>query len=1134
MAIQIAIRHHTKYRYDRAVKLSPQTIRLRPAPHARNPIRGYSLRIHPADHFVNWQQDPFGNYLARVTFPERTTEFAIDVEVITDMVTINPFDFFLEEYATNFPFTYEDALRRDLEPYLEIQEDGPLLKEWLAQAQEFRNQPTVDFLVALNQRLAADIGYNIRMEPGVQPCETTLDIRRGSCRDSAWLLVQLLRHFGLAARFVSGYLVQLVADEKPLEGPTGTEEDFTDLHAWAEVYLPGAGWVGLDATSGLFAGEGHIPLACTPTPGAAAPVSGYSEPCEVTFEFANQVDRIRETPRVTKPYTPDQWAAMLALGDRVDTALEAGDVRLTMGGEPTFVSAEDMESEEWNEAADGPQKRRLGYDLATRLREHFASGGLIHEGQGKWYPGEPLPRWQYAIYWRKDQEPLWRDPELLADPRQKYTYDEDDAEAFTGRLADLLGVDPGHTLPAYEDLFYFLWEEGNLPPNIDPLRINPKDKAERRTLAELLDRGLDRPKGFVLPLRRDHASGQWQSSCWEFTRGHLFLIPGNSPIGLRLPLDRLVYTPPEAEEVVVPASPLEEHPPLPDRSQLQKRIERRTGARRVLEPVATEPAEPNKDFEPEYRATVIKTALCVEPRDGRLHVFLPPMDDSESLVDLLATLERTAADLELPLVIEGYSPAADPRLEKLAVTPDPGVIEVNIHPATGWREIVENYEALFELARASRLGTNKFMIDGRHTGTGGGNHITLGGVTPAESPLLRRPDLLRSFVNFWQNHPGLSYLFASAFVGPTSQAPRVDEGRPDRLYELEIAFRELDRHDNPSPWLVDRAFRNLLTDLTGNTHRAEFCIDKLYSPDSASGRLGILEMRGFDMPPHREMCLAQLLLIRCLVAAFWQRPYRRPLIRWGNALHDRYLLHHFVREDLTEVLRYLEEAGYPFPIEWLEPFFEFRFPKLGKVRVEGIDLTVRAAIEPWSVLGEEMTNTGTARFVDSSVERIEVRLDGLNPERYQLLCNRTVVPLLPTKRNGSYVAGIRYKAWNPPSALHPTVGVDVPLVFDIYDRWSERSIGGCTYHVSHPGGRNYDTFPVNSFEAEARRVNRFWEHNHTPRATEQIVTQTNVAPETGPTRFVRDDYVPEAAFEVRRIEVDDEFPSTLDLRKVAK
>ncbi|MBC6992614.1 transglutaminase family protein [Neolewinella lacunae] len=1126
MPIRVAIRHHTSYHYDRAVKLSPQIIRLRPAPHARNPIVGYSLNIRPANHFINWQQDPFGNYQARVVIPEPTRELSIDVEVITDLVTINPFDFFLEDYAEHFPFAYEEQLRAELAPYLHISETGPLLKAYLAlpQVQGALGRRTVDFLVAVNQALAKDIHYNIRMEPGVQACEVTLERRNGSCRDTAWLLVQMLRHLGLAARFVSGYLVQLTPDEKVLDGPNGPEADFTDLHAWAEVYLPGAGWVGLDATSGLFAGEGHIPLAATPEPASAAPLSGYSEPAEVTFEFANVVERIHETPRVTKPYSEHQFAELLALGDRVEQALQAGDVRLTMGGEPTFVSEADMESPQWNEAADGEDKRRLAYDLATRLWKDFAPGGFLHQGQGKWYPGEPIPRWQYAIYWRTDGEILWQNPALLANPTQKGDADHTHAAAFGTALARNLALDPNHLRPAYEDTFYFLWETGNLPFNVDPRRINPADKLERQTLAQLLEVGLDKPKGYVLPLGYDLDADQWISSPWEFRREHLFLLPGNSGMGFRLPLDRLPEFVTQPAEVVVPASPMEDLPPLPGLTSPAPQDFPSTRVRAPYEKSADATAS---------RPRNVRTALCLEPRDGNLYLFLPPLEDNGAYVRLLQAIERTAAELQRPVIIEGYHPAPDPRLTKLVVAPDPGVVEVNVHPATNWRDIVATYTTLFARAQESRLGTNKFMIDGRHTGTGGGNHITLGGTTPANSPLLRRPDLLRSFINFWQNHPGLSYLFSSAFIGPTSQAPRVDEGRQDQLYELEIAFAELDRHPNPPHWLVDRVFRNLLIDVTGNTHRAEFCIDKLYSPDSPTGRLGILEMRGFDMPPHRDMCLAQLLLIRALCAAFWAKPYRRPLVRWGSDLHDKFLLHHYVREDLLEVLWYLREAGFDFKMEWLEPFLEFRFPVLGHLRLQGMALEVRSAIEPWHVLGEELGSAGTARYVDSSAERIQVRMTGLNPDRYALLCNQTVVPLDPTGVQGEYVAGIRYKAWNPPSALHPTIEPDVPLTFDVYDQWNERSIGGCTYHVVHPGGRSYDTFPINSLEAESRRVNRFWAYNHSPRTTEQIIDPAGSAATTT-SRYLATNYSPPPAIEVRRLEPKREFAKTLDLRWAEK
>ncbi len=1079
MSIRVAINHKTSYHYDHPVQLSPHVLRLRPASHSRTAVSAYSLTIKPDKHFINWQQDPFGNYLARLVFPEKTTEFSIEVDLIADMTVINPFDFFLEEYAEHYPFSYPEQLAKELAPYLEIREQGPLLKTFLA-GLKWDKQGIVDFLVGINQAVNQVVNYAIRMEPGVQSCEETLEKKLGSCRDSGWLLVQVLRHMGLAARFVSGYLVQLVADVKSLDGPSGTDHDFTDLHAWAEVYIPGAGWVGLDPTSGLFAGEGHIPLACTADYVSAAPVSGgFIGKAETTFGFSNRVSRIHEDPRVTKPYTDRQWTDIERLGEKVDAELKAGDVRLTMGGEPTFVSIDNMDAPEWNTDADGEEKRKLAGKLVRRLRDSFAPGGLLYFGQGKWYPGEPLPRWQLACFWRKDGKPIWKNPALLADETRDYGFDTKQAEAFIRDLVKRLGVASEFILPGFEDPLYYLLQEGLVPKNLDPLQIDLKDDLERKRLAKLLSADLGAPVGYVLPLHWSYQAGAWSTSAWEFRRGEMFLVPGDSAMGLRLPLNSLPWVPFEERDHAHERSLYEPVEPLGD---IDSEVSRRYSqmAKQELHPTEMDAADDETPHDPEW---VPHTALSVQTREGRLYVFVPPTTELEHYLDIIASVEATAAALKMPVVIEGYQPPHDLRLTRLPVTPDPGVIEVNIHPAASWKELVHNTTTLYELARLTRLGTEKFMLDGRHTGTGGGNHVTLGGITPADSPILRRPDLLRSLVTYWQHHPALSYLFSGLFLGPTSQAPRVDEARNDSLYELEIAFQQMPEGEVAAPWLVDRLFRNLLVDMTGNTHRSEFCIDKLYAPGTDAGRLGLLELRAFEMPPHARMSLMQMLLLRTLVAWFWREPYKKPLVRWGTQLHDRFMLPHFIASDIYDVARDLQAAGYEFKTEWFAPFLEFRFPRIGSLRVDDLQLDLYQAIEPWHVLGEEITSSGTARYVDSSVERLQVTLSGAMGERYALTCNGRRVPLRATGKQGELVAGIRYRAWNPPSALHPTIGVQAPLVFDLVDTWNGRSIGGCTYHVSHPGGRNYDTLPVNAYEAEGRRVSRFWQHGHTPTDT---------------------------------------------------
>ena len=1184
MSIHAALNHVTHYTYDRLVNLGPQVVRLRPAPHCRSHIISYSLKVEPAaGHFINWQQDPFANYQGRLVFPNKTKEFKVTVDLVVEMAVYNPFDFFLEPSAEEFPFQYAPLLQEELLPYLLADARTPLVEAYLARI-NYTKRRTIDFLVDINQMLHNDIKYLIRMEPGVQTPEETLTKGSGSCRDSGWLLVQLLRHCGLAARFVSGYLIQLKPDVKALDGPSGTEVDFTDLHAWCEVYLPGAGWIGLDATSGLLAGEGHIPLACTPQPSGAAPIEGSMDECEVEFSHHMEVTRIFESPRVTKPYTEAQWLDVMALGNAVDKELVAGDVRLTMGGEPTFVAVNDRDAAEWNTDALGPTKRGFATALVHKLRAEYGTGGFLHFGQGKWYPGEQLPRWALNIYWRTDKQPVWSDPSLFTDERDPTHYTSEDAQRFTKTLAKRLGMTDQFVQAAFEDAWYYLWRERRLPVNVDPFNSKLDDEMERARLRRVFEQKLDTAVGYVLPVKaveKPEVSGpKWTTGPWFLRDERMYLMPGDSPMGLRLPLDSLPWVSQADFPYLIETDPSTPRQDLPAHSAMAARYSDlpETGVSALPDfgaaggGVPASPAPTNtrggvpylsgsgrareaarkfqsalKSKNGKYSANVLvagpgpvpvlsaatvkatvnptypaqiepvdfvrvpekqesahwvtRTALCVEVRDPRrasgpkaeavgeksgvLYIFMPPLEKLEDYLDLLAAIEATAKETGLKLVLEGYPPPRDPRLKLLQVTPDPGVIEVNIHPVSTWVDLVKNTEFLYDAAFESRLSAEKFMTDGRHTGTGGGNHFVMGGATPSDSPFLRKPELLASLLLFWHNHPSLSYLFSGMFVGPTSQAPRVDEARNDQLYELEIAIeqiyanRELYGVSMP-PWLVDRTLRNILIDATGNTHRSEFSIDKMYSPDSATGRLGLLELRAFEMPPHPRMSIVQQLLLRALVARFWKAPYKAPATRWGTELHDRFMLPTFIKMDFDDVVADMQTAGYAFDPSWFAPHVEFRFPMVGSVQSCGIELTLRNALEPWHVMGEEGAPGGTARYVDSSLERMEVHVKGLNESRYVITCNGKALPLQSTGTVGEFVAGVRYKAWNPPSSLHPTIGVHAPITFDIVDTWMKRSLGGCQYHVTHPGGLSYDSLPVNSYEAESRRLTRFTAMGHTP------------------------------------------------------
>jgi uncharacterized protein (DUF2126 family)/transglutaminase-like putative cysteine protease len=1096
MSIHVALHHRTTYLYDRPVSLGPQIVRLRPAPHSHTPILSYALTVEPKDHFINWQQDPQGNYLARLVFPEKTTRFEVTVDLVADMAVSNPFDFFLEPSSEEWPFAYDASLAEEIAPFRKLEPAGPLLTAWLAKV-ERKKQRTIDFLVGLNARLQAEIGYIVRLEPGVQSYEQTLGLAKGSCRDSGWLLVTILRHLGFAARFASGYLIQLTPDEKPLEGPEGPTHDFTDLHAWCEVYLPGAGWIGLDPTSGLLTGEGHIPLACTPEPSSAAPIEGAIDKSEVEFFHEMSVSRVRETPRTTKPYTEEQWEKLLGVGEAIERDIADAGLKLTMGGEPTFVSIDDMDGAEWNTLALGPEKRRMAGVLFRKLANRFSKGPLLHFGQGKWYPGEQLPRWALGCFWRKDGEVVWRNPALTAIESKPTGATPKIAQQFAQAFAERLQLNPGYLFDAYEDTWYYLWRERRLPSNVEVDASKAQDPMERERIARVFEKGLETPAGTVLPVAREaNGRGRWRSGPWFLRTEKCYLIPGDSPLGYRLPLDSLPWAAPADIDAIAEPDPMISHPALPPLDAFRRAPVLRRQAE-SMPPDATAGADgeaarreawrralaPDLGPRPSVGASVggiVRTAISFEPRDGHLYVFMPPTERAEDYLELVAAVEDTAEELGQPVFLEGYPPpGGDARLNSFSVTPDPGVIEVNIHPSAGWRELVDKTEIVYEEARTTRLGAQKFMIDGRHTGTGGGNHVTLGGPSAPESPLLQRPDLLKSLLGYWLNHPSLSYLFSGLFIGPTSQHPRIDEARNDALHELEIAFRQIEPGRQTPPWLVDRIFRNLLVDATGNTHRTEFCIDKLFTPDAAAGRRGLLEMRAFEMPPHWRMSVAQQALLRGLVSGFWQRPYEKRLSRWGTRLHDDFMLPHFVWQDFSDVLDDLNSAGYRFQPEWFAPHFEFRFPRIGEIAQRGVQLELRNALEPWHVLGEEPGGGGTVRYVDSTVERLQVKVDGLNDARHVIACNGWRLPLHATGNAGEYVAGVRYRAWAAANSLHPTIGVHAPLTFDIHDTWSGRSIGGCTYHVSHPGGRSYDRVPVNANEAEARRRARFFAIGHT-------------------------------------------------------
>lgn len=1071
--MRLLIQHRSSYRYPRPAHLGPHTLRLRPTAHAKARIETYRLLVEPAP-TLRWQQDPYGNHVAKVHFvaDEPTSSLDILVELTVDVRPVNPFDFLLEELAERVPFDYPASLKHELAPFLHLDDPAFHRAERFAalSAALPRTGPTVSLVGELNAAVARTVRYVIREETGVYTPEECLAHGKASCRDSAVLLTALLRERGLAARFVSGYLVQLTDEGMLPDQPRGVTRDVVDLHAWCEVYLPGAGWVGLDATSGLLAGEGHIPLCGASIPALAAPLEGTSDCGADDVSFSMVVGRLGHEARPTTPYTDEVWQAIRRGGDAVDQRLERHGVRLTIGGEPTFNAREDTDAPEWNGAALGPTKLAYGRRLAAELKRRIAPGAALLHRPGKWYPGESLPRWALEIIHRRDGTPLW--PER-ADLFQRAN--DSDSERFARALVRTLGLDDAAAdclLPAFEDPLAVLKDEAGVPVGADPRAADVDDPEERRRLARILSRGAGRPTGWVLPLApagEDADRLRWATERWEFRRGALYLVPGDSAIGLRLPLSALSYAPPVPIEEPAGYTPDPRRPNAADdaASRAQHVVQLADGPRRAL---------------------AIRAAICIEVRDGELFAFLPPLPSFAKFCSLVGCLDATRAVTGLDVHLEGYGPPPSPDVFKFAVTPDPGVLEVNLPPVADMRSYDDLLQQVFDAALHAGLHSEKYLVDGRMAGSGGGNHITFGGPSALESVFLRRPDVLASLLAFFQHHPSLSYMFAGLFVGPTSQAPRVDEARHETLYELEIAMarafaKDLDpplAQGGPPPWLADMLFRHLLVDMTGNTHRAEISIDKLFDPQTAYGRQGLVELRAFEMPPHPRMVTAQVLVVRALIASFVERPYHHPLVRWGQALHDRFLLPHHLWRDFEDVLAHLRDADLALPADGYRPFLELRCPLVGTLQAGEVTLEVRNALEPWHVLGEELTGTGTARFVDSSLERIEVKVHNLTRDRHAVLVNGHLLPLHPTAVAGTWVAGVRFRAWAPAHSLHAHIGIHHPIRLEVIDTWSQRSLGGCAYHVWHPEGRAFDAPPLTRFEAAARRAQRFTIDSHTP------------------------------------------------------
>lgn len=1030
MTTRVALSHRIDRRFNRHVRLSTHWLRLRPAPHCQPEVEAYSLRIDTNPHFINWLRDPFENHLGRLDFPEQVNQVCLEVELLLKLNPRNPFDFLVEADAARYPLSYSEQHRKELAPYLRLGKFGPHMDAWLARLPRQKDY-IVEFLGNLNLHINNAIALAMGFLPGPVDCESVLRRGTASAWEIAWLAALSLRALGLATRFTSGYKVLLAADP--------TQTNFASLHAWTEVFLPGAGWIGLDPAAGVFTTEAYVPLACAPDPLRAIQFSGYREDCDEQINEQVQI-RILQSHTPARSDRASMPVILRALGNEVDRTLMESDTELATSMELAFVAAAKGTSAEWTTAAIGADKRRAAEALATGLARRLAPGAAFMESQGEWFAGEGCPRWRLSCLFRDDGKAICESAQLAtpnhADANRNT---RSEARALAIELLEQLQLGQNWLIPAYEDGLHELASNPGLldfAPNPDELN----DPFKRQALAERLSSTLGEPVGFVIPLRWDYVQSRWSSGQWRFRRGGLFLTPGSSQMGYRLPLNSLATAESDRFEPHLERSPFEERPADPG-------IHGETSARHS----DYSPPMPVLDFADAIDPLPApKTALCVELRNGRLSVFIPPLSHLEHFLALTAAIDRAARKLDVAVTLEGYDPAEDYRLRRIVLEPDCGVLRVKLPPARSLGQQYDLLKACYDEAEKLGLHGQRVLSDGSMAAAGGGVSVTVGSDRPADSPFLHRPELLRKLIAYWQRHPSLSYFFADRSIGPGGFAPRPDEGRDDALYELGIALARIPSGKSDHPWIADRLLRHLLADPAGNIHRAEINIDQLYPPHRQSERLGRVMLRCFEMPPSADDAALQAAFIKGVLAMLNGSTDSPELVDWGHSLHDRFMLPYLLWQDMSEILRELNNAGFPFPQGWFREILDANLPVVGDVQIGEIGLQLRLAREPWPLLAEEIVSGNIARFVDSAAQRIQVLVTGLPPDRYVLACNGQHVPLQATPTHGEYVAGVRFKAWNPTSTLHPTRFAVAGLQFDLIDRWNGRAVGSCCYFPAPP------------------------------------------------------------------------------------